>query len=218
METLKNPGINFPVSGLMAIIATGMLLYFNSSLSKTYIPIKFFDLPRPVSIENTKPPEPVKPVESVDLSQEPLPLTQRNTPSDTTNHPETILPISRGGTSGPGTVEIHKFKLGIHVQIPHASGYFTPNQVDQRPRILKPVTPEYPYQATINGIEGRVVLRFIVDENGRVQNPEVVKADPERVFEQAALAAIVKYKFIPAKIGGENVKCVAVLPIGFKLN
>ncbi|MGD9163003.1 MAG: hypothetical protein PVG39_31650 [Desulfobacteraceae bacterium] len=40
METLRNPGINFPLSGLTALIATGMLLIFNFHLSKIYIPIQ----------------------------------------------------------------------------------------------------------------------------------------------------------------------------------
>lgn len=102
-------------------------------------------------------------------------------------------------------------------RIPYVSSHFTPKQVDRRPRVLKPVTPIYPNQATINGIEGRVVLRFIVDENGEVQNPVIVKAEPEGVFEKAALAAIVKYKFIPAVIGKKNVKCIAVMPIGFEI-
>ena len=55
------------------------------------------------------------------------------------------------------------------------------------------------------------------DENGKVQDPKVVKAEPEGVFEEAALAAIVKYKFIPATIGKKNVKCIAVMPIGFEI-
>ena len=33
METIKNPGFNFPVSGLAAIIVTGVLLIFIAGLT-----------------------------------------------------------------------------------------------------------------------------------------------------------------------------------------
>lgn len=83
---------------------------------------------------------------------------------------------------------------------------------------MKPVKPIYPYQATVNGIEGGVVLSFIVVEDGRVLNPQIVKAEPEGFFDETAPAAIVKCKFMPAAVGNKKVKCIAVMPIGFKFN
>ena len=79
------------------------------------------------------------------------------------------------------------------------------------------VKPIYPFSAKSSSIEGRVVLRFIVDEEGLVQEPVVLEAEPEGVFEKSALAAIVKYKFRPAKIGNRPVKCMVKVPIGFTL-
>lgn len=217
METLRNPGINFPVSGLTAIIVTGMLLIFNFNLSNIYIPIKIIDRPQPVQVDYSKPPEPIETVAADDPIQEPIAPTKRETTPATINPQETTAPIPRGDIAGPGEIVITNVKPDIDVRIPHVRGHFTPKQVDKRPRVLRPVNPIYPHQATVNGIEGRVVLRFIVDENGKVLDPVVVKAEPEGVFEEAALAAIVKYKFIPATIGKKNVKCIAVLPIGFEI-
>jgi len=217
MGTLKNPGINFPVNCLTALIVTGMLLIFNFNLSKIYIPVKIKDHSKPVQVDYPKPPEPIETVAANDPVQEPVTTTKRDTTVTPAHPQETIAPIPRGDIAGPGDIVITKIKPGMHAQIPHVRGHFTPGQVDRRPRVLKPVTPIYPHQATINGIEGRVVLRFIVDEKGEVKEPEVVKAEPEGVFEEAALAAIVKYKFIPAMIGKKNVKCIAVMPIGFEI-
>ena len=218
METLRYPNINFPVSGLAAIIVTGMLLYFNYHLSLIYLPIKIPDSPEPVFIPYEKAPEPVDLVETEVITQEPIVKPNRDTTPQKTNEPVTVIPIPPGSIDRPSETDFPKFIPGINVKIPHTREWFTPDQVDQRPRVLRSVLPTYPYNATANGIEGRVVVRFVVNENGGVENPEVVKADPEGVFEEAAIAAIVKYKFIPAKVGGEKVKCSAILPIGFKIN
>ncbi len=218
METLRNPGINFPVSGLVAVIATGLLLIFNYNLSKIYIPRKIDLTPKPVFIPYPQTPEPVEIEETETIISEPATYTKKDHTHVSADPPRTIAPIQQGRIPGPGEIKITKIKPGISVQVPFIPEHFTPEQVDQRPRVIRPVTPVYPHQATINGIEGRVVLRFIVDENGEVQNPEVARAEPKGVFEEAALAAIVKYKFIPAKIGKKNVRCIAVMPIGFKIN
>ena len=218
METLKNPNVNFPVNGLAAIIVTLMLLFFNSSLLKIYNPKKIIDRSPPVFVDYTEPPEPVEAVEPDVITLEPVAPINRDATPDKISRPEIIAPNPIGKIDSLYGRDIPIFKPGINARIPRISDVYNPRLVDQQPRVLRPVTPIYPYQATINGIEGRVVLRFIVDENGEVQNPEVLKAEPEGVFEEAALSAIIKYKFMPATIGKKKVKCIAVMPIGFKIN
>ena len=218
METLRNPVSNFPVIGLAAIIATGMLLLFNHSLSKINIQPQIFVRPEPVHIPYNKPSDPVKIEETEIFTGETVALVKEDTSTPSANPPVTAAPVIPGRFDRPGDIVIPGVKPGIDYRPAHTPEWFTPDQVEHRPRVLKPVTPIYPYQATVKGIEGRVVLRFIVDENGEVLNPVVVKAEPEGVFEEAALAAIAKYKFIPASIGKKKVKCVAAIPMGFRIN
>lgn len=218
MATLKNPVTNFPISGLTAVIVTGMLLFFNYHLSRVYLPKIPINNPPPVNVKYVEPLEPVEIDDTVDITQEPVARIKNNATSVNTNPPVATAPAPPNSINRPRDIEITKVNPGIDFHIPRVSKHFTLKQVDQRPRVLKPVAPIYPYQATVNGIEGRVVLRFIVDEDGKVQDPEVVKAEPKGVFEEAALAAIVKYKFMPATIGKKKVKCVAVMPIGFEIN
>ena len=94
---------------------------------------------------------------------------------------------------------------------------FNLNDVDQPPSIISASVPKYPIEALGEGIEGKVVLRFIVDANGYAQEPEVVKAEPEGVFDDAALDAIINYKFKPAVKDGKNVSCIVRLPVKFAL-
>jgi periplasmic protein TonB len=218
MGTLRNPIINFPVSGLAAIIVTGTLLIFFLNLSKIYVPIIKPDPPQLVDTIYEKTPEPVETIEGKEFTEQPIAIPRKDTAPDIKNPQATIIPIPPGNIDGPDKADIPRYRPGIDVKVPYTQDWFTPDQVERKPRVLRPITPIYPFQATVNGIEGRVVLRFIVDENGEVKNPVVVKAEPEGVFEEAALAAIVKYRFIPATIGNRKVKCIAVLPVGFKIN
>ena len=70
---------------------------------------------------------------------------------------------------------------------------------------------DYPPTAKAEGIEGYVVIRYDVTALGAVVNPEVMEAAPEGVFEEAALASIVRWRFRPATEGGEAVETSGVV-------
>jgi protein TonB len=60
----------------------------------------------------------------------------------------------------------------------------------------------YPRRAQARGIEGFVVVEFTVNKTGAVTNPVVIKAEPEGVFDRAALDAVVKFKYKPRVVDG----------------
>ena len=90
--------------------------------------------------------------------------------------------------------------------------------IDERPRILSYYPPRYPFEARMKGIEGRVLLRFIVNNKGKVIDPQVISAKPEGVFEKAALETVVKYRLKPAIKDGTAVSSVAKLAISFAID
>ncbi|MGM0525165.1 MAG: energy transducer TonB [Pseudomonadota bacterium] len=67
------------------------------------------------------------------------------------------------------------------------------------------VQATYPRRAMQRGIEGYVVVEFTVTPQGSVRDPVVVQAEPEGVFEQSALDAVLKFKYKPRVIDGEPV-------------
>ena len=75
---------------------------------------------------------------------------------------------------------------------------------------------EYPREARMNNVEGRVFVKFIVDENGNVQNPEVLK-DIGAGCGEAAIEGIKKVKFKPGMQNGQPVSVYYTLPVTFKL-
>lgn len=67
------------------------------------------------------------------------------------------------------------------------------------------VAPIYPPRAQSQGIEGWVVVSFTVTENGSVIDPRVVEAQPPGVFDDAAMKAVLKFKYKPRVEGGKPI-------------
>ena len=59
-------------------------------------------------------------------------------------------------------------------------------------------TPRYPEQARLKRIQGKVVVEFAVNADGTVERPRVLSASPRRIFEQAAMAAVKRWRY-PAR-------------------
>jgi protein TonB len=60
----------------------------------------------------------------------------------------------------------------------------------------------YPRRAQSRGIEGFVIVEFVVTKTGSVSNAMVVQAKPEGVFDRAALDAVAKFKYKPRVVDG----------------
>ena len=60
----------------------------------------------------------------------------------------------------------------------------------------------YPRRAQSRGIEGFVIVEFVVTKTGAVSNAKVIKAQPEGIFDQAALDAVAKFKYKPRVVEG----------------
>ncbi len=72
------------------------------------------------------------------------------------------------------------------------------------------VAPIYPVEAQKQRIEGYAVIEFVVTELGSVADPVVVESNPSGVFDQAALAAVVKFKYKPRVVHGQPVEVSGV--------
>ncbi|MEX0747902.1 MAG: energy transducer TonB [Rhodothermales bacterium] len=75
---------------------------------------------------------------------------------------------------------------------------------------------KYPEIAKKAGVEGRVIVQFVVDESGGVVDPQVVRGIGAGCDEEA-IRAVRQAKFTPGKQRGKPVKVKMSLPITFKL-
>ena len=76
---------------------------------------------------------------------------------------------------------------------------------------------EYPQEAADLGLEGTVVVKFVVNKNGKAVNPEIVKG-VNPMLDKAALDVVAKLPtFEPGEQAGEKVPVYFNLPVQFKL-
>jgi protein TonB len=78
--------------------------------------------------------------------------------------------------------------------------------------------PKYPETARRDGKEGRVLLRVLVNEEGRTASVEVNRSSGVESLDQAALEAIKRWRFSPARLGDRPVKSWVRIPVDFRLN
>ncbi len=77
--------------------------------------------------------------------------------------------------------------------------------------------PAYPRKARRLGYEGMVMLKVLVDENGRVDDLTVLESSGHTILDQTALASVRKWLFEPGTEGGIRTKMWVRVPIRFDL-
>ncbi len=75
----------------------------------------------------------------------------------------------------------------------------------------------YPAEAMATNIQGRVVVRFVVTEKGKIASPEVIKSVSPELDAEAIRVLQTLSDFNPGTIDGKPVSVYYTLPITFKL-
>jgi TonB family protein len=91
--------------------------------------------------------------------------------------------------------------------------YYLPSQLDSRPHLLTRVDPAYPQIAPPDG--GYVLLRLLIGDGGEVERVLVVGAEPQGVFDAAAVEAFRSARFSPGIRGGIAVRSQVLLEMKF---
>lgn len=84
-----------------------------------------------------------------------------------------------------------------------------------KPKVLRRVKPAYPEMALKAGIEGRVIVRVLINTRGNVEEVQIVQSNP--MFDAAAVAAAREFKFRPGEQRKRPVKVWVTIPFTFKL-
>lgn len=88
---------------------------------------------------------------------------------------------------------------------------------DEPPTPTTPIRPRYPNLAQEAGIEGQVLVQCFIDEKGRVTETIVIKGIPKTGLNEAAVLAIERTRFNPARQRNKPVGVWITIPINFKL-
>ncbi len=156
----------------------------------------------PPEIEQQKEPQP---------EDKPPELTENAPPLDLSQLEVALNPgFGEGFLSGDFAVKLNTVASGNQQT---ADALFSIADLDQTPRVVyqpAPILSKELRQKT----PGRVYIVFVVDQQGRVENP-VVQNSSDPVFEKPAVAAVKQWKFEPGKRNGKPVKFRMRVPITF---
>lgn len=78
-------------------------------------------------------------------------------------------------------------------------------------------TIRYPVIAQENGIQGRVVVQFVVNTDGKIVDVEVVRGVEESLDKEAVRVVKAMPPWNPGRQGGKNVRVKYTLPIRFRI-
>jgi protein TonB len=90
-------------------------------------------------------------------------------------------------------------------------------KVEVKPQPIYIPAPEYPELARRAGIEGKTVVKALVDVDGSIAEVKVLQTSGNTMLDQAALAAARKATFTPAKQRDKYVRVWVAIPINFSL-
>lgn len=82
-------------------------------------------------------------------------------------------------------------------------------------RTLRRAAPDYPRLALQDLVSGWVEMEFTVTKDGSVRDVEVTASEPERIFDNAAMAAMRRYRYEPVLRDGAAVEQRARLRMRF---
>ncbi len=95
---------------------------------------------------------------------------------------------------------------------------FMESAVDERPERLSGPLPRYPEMLRQAGIEGVVLLEFVIDTSGRVEAESVkVLQSTNRAFEGPAKTVIERSLYRPGRVRGQAVRVLVSQQIGFTI-
>jgi periplasmic protein TonB len=178
------------------------------SLPATPLMVQMVPLVAPVMPPAALPP---RPVEHKPAAQ-PKPRTQPLILAEQTSSPAILpeAPVVAARTPAPITAAPTIEQAAPPVAAPPMPPRFDADYLQNPP-------PAYPAQSRRFGEEGKVVLRVFVDPDGRPNQIEVRTHSGSPRLDLAAQEAVWRWKFVPARLGGEAVSAWVLIPIVFNL-
>jgi protein TonB len=90
-------------------------------------------------------------------------------------------------------------------------------EIDHPLTPLVQVPPIYPMRARRRGIEGWVKVRFIVNQEGRVEEIRILENHPRKIFDRPVIRCVSAWRFTPGTVEGVPVNTWVEATIRFDL-
>ena len=160
--------------------------------------------PKPEPVVKPKPVQATKPIAPTPqvintTTPEPAPATFSEAPTPPAPKPVPVTPPAVVRTPAPPAVETY-----VEANY-HANYAYNPK-------------PVYPASARNRHLEGKVLLRVRVSEDGVSEDVSVEQSSGHEILDESAVEAVQQWKFVPARRGDKHVACTVTVPIVFKLS
>jgi periplasmic protein TonB len=161
-------------------------------------------------LEAPPPPPEVEPEEEPEVEETPPELADEAPPLSLDQLTLALNPgVSDGWMQGD-------FAVKLNTAVSSSSdvdALFSISDLDQQPRVVYQPGPVLSKELRKKA-PGTVYVIFVVDQQGRVQNP-IVQKSSDPIFEKAALSAVKQWKFEPGKKNGQPVRFRMRVPFTF---
>lgn len=194
-------------------LAVFLVLPLTQMASSRVQRLRFLTAVQTVALDSQPPSDapPPPPPPEPEPTEPPPPTLAEASPNMSLNLSLEIIPGAGGAWSGT--------LLGMwdSVQAAATVDTFQAEDLERPPEVISAVPPVYPAALRRAGVEGRVVLLVVVDEQGRVEEARVERSSrPE--FEAPALEAVRKWRFRPGMKDGQPVRTFLRQPIRFSVS
>ena len=124
---------------------------------------------------------------------------------------ETVNSVNLVATIAPAVPQASSGARGMVKQTALNEGFDHPSPVAGNPK------PNYPARAVRKGWQGRVILDVEVLPSGTVGVLKTAASSGHWMLDQAAIKAVRKWRFTPARLAGQSVRSHIQVPFQFKL-
>lgn len=176
--------------------------------------------PLPMTVELTRPPEPLPQAAHPPPAVPPKPLKQAPVPPKpraSVAHAAPAPLVAREAAPAATAPAAAAPAVPTPAPVPAPAAPVRETAPIGDAAYLRNPAPDYPAFAQDQGWEGRVVLRVHVLANGTPDSVDVRTSSGRRMLDNAAVAAVKRWTFVPAKRGDEAVDGWVNVPIDFKL-
>jgi protein TonB len=215
------------VVGVLLIHGTGLWLFQSGLLEKmteVVVPVQLISssidvnraplkpLATPLPNPPTPPVKATKPSPSP-LTPQPQPPALQPSPNQTATNPNAQLTTTPATASATITATITATSPAANspapakVELPtHVAAYL------QNPK------PDYPALSVRRGEQGQVVLNVLIGVDGKAQKAEIAKTSGFERLDAAALATVLRWRYVPGKRGGVPEEMWFKVPLAFVLD
>ncbi|MFA6178958.1 MAG: TonB family protein [Candidatus Methylopumilus sp.] len=213
------------VALVLVMVAHGLVFWALLNAPETKPLLEKVPMPMTVSLINAPTPEPeVVPVIPTPPKPQPVVKKQKQKPREVTPTPQLIeaAPAQVVETSVPTPPTPSPVVAKAPEVKPEPEKPQVKEDVIEEPKFgvayLNNPAPNYPALSRRLGEQGRVLMRVLVSVNGDAETVTVESSSGSSRLDQAAMEAVKKWQFIPAKKNKQPISAYVLVPVKFSLD